>query len=166
MKLHASDHKVDLLFVMALFTIFCATAFLVVLIGARQYQITADNMNYNYEVRTTSSYLQEKLRQSDVGEEVSVCTLAEDVSALALYEKIDGVRYCTYIYYYDGFLRELYVTEESKFDLSAGQALLEINGFTPEIKSKTLVKMTFTGTDGIAYPTYAALHTACGKEAK
>ncbi len=164
MKLHASDHKVDLLFVLALFTMFAATAFLVVLIGAKQYQITADNMDYNYEVRTTSSYLQEKLRQSDTGADIYVTTI-DGTSVLAITEKGTETDYCTYIYCYDGHLRELFVRADATFDLSAGQSLLEVQDFSAKLQSKDLLVTTFTGTDGVTYPIYSVIHTASGKEA-
>ena len=45
---------------MILFGMFAVTAFILVLIGIKQYKVTADSMNYNYEVRTASSYLREK----------------------------------------------------------------------------------------------------------
>jgi len=52
--------KIDSVFVVALFTMFAVTAFLLILIGAKQYQHTADTMDANYESRTISSYLTEK----------------------------------------------------------------------------------------------------------
>ena len=55
--------KIDGVFVIALFTMFAVTAFLLILIGAKQYQRTADTMDANYESRTISSYLTEKIRQ-------------------------------------------------------------------------------------------------------
>ncbi len=47
-------------FVMLLFFLFALTAFILVLIGVKQYKSTANAMNYNYEVRTVTSYLREK----------------------------------------------------------------------------------------------------------
>lgn len=164
-KLHNTSHRIDLIFVLALFTIFAATAFLAVLIGARQYQTTADSMNYNYEVRTASSYLEEKIRQNDTQDAISIVTLQDDVTAVALGTTENEVQCYTYIYCYDGWLRELYVTENASYALSAGQPLVELHGLSAEFAGKQLLKITFTGTDDVAYPVYLSLHASFGKEA-
>ncbi len=64
-KLKSRSHQADSFFVMLLFFLFALTAFILVLIGVKQYKSTANAMNYNYEVRTVTSYLREKVRQND-----------------------------------------------------------------------------------------------------
>ena len=56
-------HSTDHIFILLLLSVFTVCAVLTILIGARQYQAIADNMEHNYETRTAASYLQEKLRQ-------------------------------------------------------------------------------------------------------
>ena len=60
------EHTIDRVFLLALLALFAATAFLVVSIGAKQYHSIADSMTANYETRTVSSYLEEKMNQNDV----------------------------------------------------------------------------------------------------
>jgi hypothetical protein len=60
-KLKSRSHQADSFFVMLLFFLFALTAFILVLIGVKQYKSTANAMNYNYEVRTVTSYLREKV---------------------------------------------------------------------------------------------------------
>ena len=55
------EHTIDRVFLLALLALFAATAFLVVSIGAKQYHSIADSMTANYETRTVSSYLEEKM---------------------------------------------------------------------------------------------------------
>ena len=62
------EHTIDRVFLLALLALFAATAFLVVSIGAKQYHSIADSMTANYETRTVSSYLEEKMNQNDVRE--------------------------------------------------------------------------------------------------
>ena len=50
-KLKSRSHQADSFFVMLLFFLFALTAFILVLIGVKQYKSTANAMNYNYEVR-------------------------------------------------------------------------------------------------------------------
>ncbi|MDD6156141.1 MAG: DUF4860 domain-containing protein [Lachnospiraceae bacterium] len=165
LKLHNASHRIDMIFVLALFTIFAATAFLAVLIGARQYQTTADNMNYNYEVRTASSYLEEKIRQNDTVAGIAVTSMAPGMDAIALYSSENGVDYTTYIYCYDGWLRELFVTQDSVYSPSSGQEILELSALSAEFAGEDLLKVTFSGTDGVHYPVYLSIHSDSGKEA-
>lgn len=58
-KLKSRSHQADSFCDAAVFS-FALTAFILVLIGVKQYKSTANAMNYNYEVRTVTSYLREK----------------------------------------------------------------------------------------------------------
>ena len=51
---------IDVLFTLALFCVFCASALAVVLIGADVYTSTARNMDQNFSTRTAVSYVAEK----------------------------------------------------------------------------------------------------------
>lgn len=157
LKLHKRSHKIDTVFVAALFTVFAATAFLVVLISAKQYQNTADSMKYNYEIRTASSYLAEKVRQNDSAFHIAVSEL-EGIPALCLTSVENGVHYTTYIYCYDGALRELFVSEHSVFAPNAGQKIVPLLDFAPEAIDSGLLRITVTGTDGTPVPLYISLH--------
>ena len=106
LQLENSSRKIDTVFIVSLFVMFAITAILLILIGARQYRFTADSMNRNYEIRTASSYLTEKVHQSDTITGVSVVDFSVG-SALALTDRQNNQTYITYIYYYDGVLKEL-----------------------------------------------------------
>ena len=107
LRLYSNNRKMDTVFVAALFVLFAITACLLILIGARQYRATAKAMNANYEVRTASSYLTEKVRQNDCSAGISIVDFAGG-NALALTNDVNS-NYTTYIYYYDGYLRELFI---------------------------------------------------------
>ena len=90
--------KIDTVFVLALITLFAATSFILVLIGAKQYRFVTDVMDENYKSRTTSSYLMEKIRQNDSHNAITISDL-EGVSALTLTTSEEDIRYITYIFY-------------------------------------------------------------------
>ena len=71
------EHTIDRVFLLALLALFAATAFLVVSIGAKQYHSIADSMTANYETRTVSSYLEEKMNQNDVAGSVAVTSIGD-----------------------------------------------------------------------------------------
>ena len=96
-KLKSRSHQADSFFVMLLFFLFALTAFILVLIGVKQYKSTANAMNYNYEVRTVTSYLREKVRQNDSDAAISVETI-NGTKALCLKNTINDIVYNTFIY--------------------------------------------------------------------
>ena len=155
--------KIDGVFVIALFTMFAITAFLLILIGAKQYQNTADTMDDNYEVRTVSSYLTEKLRQSDSNGNITISEL-DGISALSFRTSENDISYITYIYYYKNALREIVVNDVSVFSLETGQEIIKTGGFTAELVSENLLKITVTTTKGQKHLLYLTLHSNSGKE--
>lgn len=155
--------KIDGVFVIALFTMFAVTAFLLILIGARQYQHTADTMDANYESRTISSYLTEKIRQNDSLGNVSISEL-EGTHALAIETMEHDVTYITYIYYYKNALREIVVNDSSVFSLDSGQEIIKTGGFVAELVKDDLLKITITTTEDKKQSLYLPLHSNGGKE--
>ena len=65
-------HAVDVLVILVLFVLFTATAVATVLIGIKIYGYSVNSMEDNYESRTMSSYLYEKIRQNDVDGAIGV----------------------------------------------------------------------------------------------
>lgn len=58
-------HVIDLLFTLALFCVFAASALLVVLIGADVYESSARGMDRNFDLQTSLHYVAAKVRQCD-----------------------------------------------------------------------------------------------------
>ena len=99
-------HVVDFLFTLALFCVFAASALMVVVIGANVYRQTVRGMDSNYDSRTSLTYLTEKVRQNDAANAVTIRSVG-DSPALVLSQQAGERIYETWIYVYDGYLREL-----------------------------------------------------------
>ncbi len=155
--------KMDSVFVIALFTMFAITAFLLILIGAKQYQHTADAMDANYESRTISSYLTEKIRQNDNSGKVYISKL-DGLDALAIETTQNDITYVTYIYYYKDALREIVVNESSVFSLETGQEIIKTGGFAAEMVDDDLIKITITTNANNSQTLYLPIHSNAGKE--
>ena len=50
--------------------------------------------------------------------------------ALIISEEIDNITYCTYLYEYDGNIKELFTRAGQEFDPSYGTDILEVEGFS------------------------------------
>lgn len=159
MRLNRNEtHTVDTIFIMALLALFSISSILVILIGARQYSSIACDMSSNYETRTASAYLTEKLRQNDVSGSACVCDLG-DTQALALTQTQDGKDYCTYIYAYDGYLREITISPGASFSQESGQKIVEASSLSITPYPNGLFCFQITDTGGNPYQLYVTLST-------
>jgi hypothetical protein len=163
-KFHVNTSKIDTVFIAFLFLIFALTASALVLLMATQYRATVNSMNENYEVRTASSYLAEKVRSHDSAESVSVEDL-DGITVLALSENAKESDYTTYIYYYGGALRELLIGSDAAFMPDAGQSIVTLQDFCVEDRGEGLLYITFTDSAGLSHEQYLTYHTPAGKEA-
>ena len=140
------EHTIDRVFLLALLALFAATAFLVVSIGAKQ-----------YETRTVSSYLEEKMNQNDMAGSVAVTSIGA-FPAIALSETVNDTIYTTYIYCYDGYLREITVSDGTTVLPGDGQKIIETKALAIDMVSSNLYCFTITDTTGYTYPLYISLN--------
>lgn len=146
-KIDRETHRIDSIFIMLLFFLFALTAFVLIMIGVRQYKATANAMDYNYEIRTVTSYLREKTRQNSSNLSISIETI-DGTNALCLKNTLNNTIYNTYIYYYDGSLREMYIQEGTPFTLNLGQQIVTISGFDMVKTDDGLIIVTISDSFG------------------
>lgn len=155
------NHIVDILFVLALFVVFTLSALVLVILGASVYRQTVSYMDENYTARTAYSYLTEKVRQSDLYDSVSLGQL-EDTDALVLTREINNTVYATYLYLYDGSLRELFMRQGSDIGadpLSAGQEILPLTDWSLEMCGDHLLHIELTLDDDTYKELFIALRS-------
>lgn len=156
---------VDVLFVLALFGVFAISALVLVTIGADVYQHTVQDMTDNYETRTAISYVTEKIRQNDITAEdctgsVNITTLAGE-PALMLTQHVDEQAYCTYLYLYNGYLKELFMQQDSSLGgnaLEAGTNIMELDSLHLEQISPRLLSIEMSTKQGELHRIYVSTH--------
>ena len=129
MKQNQENHVIDILFVIALFCIFALAAIFLITIGGNIYGKTASHMESNFNGRTSFAYVTEKIRQSDEAGSISVGSL-DGIPALLLESKQGDTEYITYIYAYEGYLKELLVRKDTPLGAFAGQDILPVTDFS------------------------------------
>lgn len=156
---------VDVLFVLALFGVFAVSALTLVTIGADVYQHTVQDMNYNYETRTAVAYITEKIRQNDIsttsGGNNACLTTLDNVPALMLTHTIDEEQYCTYLYFHEGYLKELYIQKGFSFGgntLDAGTSVMELAALEMQQLTPQLFSIELTTTDNVSHQFYVSTH--------
>ena len=162
---------VDILFVLTLFVIFAISALTLVTVGASVYKRTVDSMSNNYDARTSCSYISEKIRQNDftlsTGESgVAIASLAQK-PALLLVQEINGQRYHTYLYFHDGYLKELFIRDGSFIGddlMDAGQKIVTITDFSIEWIDDRLLSITLVTQEDNPKQLFIHLNSKKGTE--
>lgn len=149
---------VDVIFMITVFGVFMLSALFVVLFGAKIYKRTAHDMSVNFNSRTALAYVTEKMHQHDRHGGVEV-TIDDGKPVLKLTQFINSDEYCTYLYEYDGYLKEL--TAKGDIDLvkSAGKNILKITDFSATKETDSLYRFNITDDEGNDMEFYVSLYS-------
>lgn len=109
-----SHEKLSGLMTLLVFGIFAVCILLVLLTGAEIYRKIVDRQDETYTQRTAAQYITTRVRQADTADGLTVEAFG-DTAALVLREEIDGDIYLTRIYWYNGYLCELFSEETGDF---------------------------------------------------
>lgn len=139
-------HTVDVLFVLLLFCTFAFSVISLTGIGAGVYQNVVDKMSESYNERISYSYFINKVRQSDVNGNISSGTF-KGTNALIISEEIDNITYHTYLYCFEGHIKEMFVRAGNEFDPSFGTDIMEVENFSVDCVTDSLFKLTVTPID-------------------
>ena len=139
-------HTIDFLFVIALLFLFAFMAIMLIALGASVYQRNVNLMEKNYEARTSYAYVTEKVRQADATGSLQIGSI-DQLPALLLFQKIDGISYTTYLYQYNGKLTELLTRSDSFLPAESGQPIISVNDFIIKQISDRLYCITITEPD-------------------
>ena len=146
-KNKTQNHIIDLLFTLALFCVFAATSLAVVIIGANVYKNTVSKMDNNFRVRTSAAYISEKIRQNDKVGAVYVSQIQKE-PALVLEQEHEENIYQTWIYSYEGTLREVFTEKGTDILPSDGQEIMQIQDLEIRKLLDNLIEFSVIGEDG------------------
>ncbi|MCL1989175.1 MAG: DUF4860 domain-containing protein [Firmicutes bacterium] len=142
-------HIVDVLFTLALFCVFAAASLIVVFIGAEVYRNAVNRIDTGFEVNTTLMFVSTNIRQRDSYNAVRIDEI-EGHHALVLQQDIGEQTFETWIFHYDGALREIFINAENRtvLALAAGQHLVNVYYFDIELVEDRLVAITVGSESG------------------
>ena len=138
---------IPVLFVLTLFLLLSALSVSVILAGSTVYEKISADMDKNYDRRVTFSYLATKIRQNDETGAIFVQQKeGTDMIAIKENESEDEI---TYIYYFDGYIREILVDGSTAFELDWGDGIIKAEGFEfAFVENKNEIQMSLTDSDG------------------
>lgn len=118
-------HLIDLLFPVALLFVFALSAIVVILLATGIYRDTAEHSSRSYTAQTALAYLTEKVHQNDSDGRIDL-TDFDGCEALRIQQTYEELSYTTYIYVYEGALRELFLKDGTEASASDGQTILSV----------------------------------------
>ncbi len=158
MNTKQQKHTIDVLFVISLFCIFALSSIFLISIGANIYRKTIQHMDSNFNTRTAVAYITEKVRQSDDNQQIHVGFLEEHPAIILTSERAD-ILYQTYIYEYDGSLRELMMRADTPLSASAGQDIVDVRCFDVTAINDSLMQCFIQSDNESPIYFYITAHT-------
>lgn len=140
-------HSIDKLFSILLFGMYILFLLLVLLFGAKAYQTAVKGTDENRHLRTAMSYITTKIRQHDSGENVFVSAFNGN-EALCMTNEIDGETFVTYIYLYEGTLKELFTAKGSTASPSMGTSIASLDSFVIDETPDGFFRISMVDTNG------------------
>ncbi len=146
------QHNIESAFVLILFAVFAMTVVAVLALGANSYQKLVERDNDGYNKRIVTSYVAAKIRSNDVRGKIQVGGFAsaeeeDGIETLHMYRESEGEKYDTRIYYYDGYIYELFTLADLDFDPQAGNVVMEAKGLSFE-REGDVIRITSVDTEG------------------
>ncbi len=100
-------------------------------------------MDSHFNTSTCISYLTEKLRQAEFDNGLIVqSSNGQDV--IILEDEFNDSIYYTYIYSYNGYLKEQFTLKDNPFDPSAGQNIMSVKDFKVVPLADNLYQISLT----------------------
>ncbi len=144
------NHVIHFLFPIALFFMFAALSFTLILFSADSYANITNSVTSTEDARTTFAYLSNKLNQSDSNGSISIGTFQGKDSIII--ETIHGEEtYYTYIYEQENTLYELYIKEDVEITPNLGTPLMAVSDFKIKELDNTLYSLSYISTEGEPY---------------
>lgn len=114
----------DTVFVLILFAVFVIAALFISASGALAYKNAVGQMETRFDRQTCISYITAKVRANNESGKISIGEL-DGINALCITDTVGDEKYVTYIYQYDGMVREMFCNAVISLDPSTGSALTE-----------------------------------------
>ena len=132
----------DGLIALLLFGVFAACLLAVLLTGAGAYKRLNARDEEAYVRRTCMQYVANRVHQAPRPEDVAVEPFG-DKESLAI---VDSDGFVTRVYYYDGYLMELYSSVSSGLNPQDGEKIMEISGLSLSLEDGMLAVTVIDST--------------------
>lgn len=166
MKVKFQKHNIEGAFVLVLFAVFAVTIVAVLALGANSYKNLVERDNEAYNKRIITSYISAKIRSNDSRGTIAVGGFAEadkedGIDTLHLYQTVEGQKFDMRIYYYQGYIYELFTMADNDMEPEAGNPVMEAKALSFE-KEGTLVKISSVDANNLSNSATVAIRSESG----
>ncbi len=146
MSFKVRERRIDTVFVLMVACLFGLCSVFIAVMGAQVYRKVVQISDENFESRTGVYYVLNKLRASD---ETGGVRLADKdgITVLEIAESGTAGQYQTYLYFYDGAVRELLTESAKPFAPADGLEIVKAKEFNVE-ETDGLFTVSFRGESG------------------
>ena len=152
-------HVIDFLFPLALFFALAASSVALVILASGSYSRQVHTSEDSYASCTALSYVTEKLHQADNSDAIDAGTF-DGQDAILIRQEYSGQSYVTYLYAYDGYLRELFIKEGVAASAGDGREILATDGLSFEESRDGLFHLSYTDSNGNLSDTYVSIKSS------
>lgn len=154
----ARGHMISGAFVFLLLGIFVVFSSWMVLLSAQFYHVTVEQTSLHNSQRVLGSYLMNAVRGNDAADMVRVDD-ENGTKVLSFQYDMDGLLCETRIYYWNGYICELFSDAEQSFSPDYGEKICEAQDFEPVLNGN-LLQMRVVDESGVEQVLHAALRSA------
>lgn len=161
--MNSKNHSLGSLFIIALLLLLLLCAAAVIVLGLQAYQKSSEGYAENFNARTSLMYLTQKLHQHDESGTVRITQMG-DSDALLFSDTAGDFVICTYIYVYNGSLRELCVLDSVTPTPADGWELMKASDLSLSVVDDQTLDLCATDAEGREYTTTFCLYSATLEE--
>ena len=151
MKSSRGNSRIDTIFVLVIFCVFAISVLLVLMLSADMYRKMTDISREGYDNRTGLSYVWTKVKTNDNVGQIHIGDF-NGIPAICFDEVFSDVTYTTRVYFYDGWVRELFSEVGIDFLPEDGAQLIQIDDLVFEQLEYDIIKISSGGNSLLIYP--------------
>lgn len=133
-----------------------ASSVAIVVLASGFYSRQVKTSSASYSGRTALAYVTEKMHQNDENGAIADGTF-DGENALVIRQRYDEKDYVTYLYAYDGYLRELFVRDGTEAKASDGRKILATKDFEAKETSVGIFHLYCENEDGKKTDTFVSV---------
>lgn len=157
MKKLWKQSNMDSVLALLLFAVFAVCVLSVLLTGAGAFRDLSERDRASFDRRTAAQYITTRMRQSDVADGVTLTEFG-GTAALTCREELNGDCYLTRVYFYDGYICELFCAADAALRPEDGERIMSVESLA-FAEHDGLIVARVTDADGVATVVSAALRS-------
>jgi len=149
------SQKIDTVFVLLIFSVYAISVLMVLMLSASTYKNITDISRDGYDEHSALSYIRTKAKNNDIAGGISIDNF-NGLPALCFDEDIDSTIYRTMIYFYNGWVYEIFSEKGLDFLPEDGVKIIEVSDLRFESIDYGLIKVMSGTKELLIYPRGAA----------